>query len=92
MKVHIILCSSDMTVDQNDYFYSNPLIMDWNIPVLPQKDDLIDDSIIHPLFSDSKTIPEEMIDVAFSLSYFYSDTIYLLIDGQVVPELHLIGE
>ena len=82
MKILIILQSEFYTEKQNQYSYDNKIELEWNLPFIPNKNDLID--------------IERMIDetnfYVFNLSWGVEYINYKMIDKVITPVLWLIGE
>ena len=82
MKILIILQSEFYTDEQNQYSYDNKIELEWNLPFIPNKNDLID--------------IERMIDetnfYVFNLSWSVEYINYKIIDKVITPVLWLIGE
>jgi hypothetical protein len=84
MKILLNLGSERMTEEESVYCYSNPIEIDWDLPVLPRIGELVECEEIVGV--------EKMHDYnCEGLSWEVTWVVYRMCNGTVKPELHLTG-
>ena len=83
MKILLNLGSEHLTEEENVYCYTNPIEIDWDLPVLPRNDELVECEEIVGI--------EKMHECCIGLSFVVHWVVYRMHNGPLKPEVHLTG-